>query len=114
MAKKALDRADCDKDFWVICLCAMRYAIGRQTYMPGLVQDFIRRHIGEIDFGMIEIMIRDIDTADKITAHTLSDGHILSLDGLGDTKIDRPGWERFRAFLKERLKEKKDARQGES
>lgn len=108
MAKKALDRADCDKDFGIICLCAMRYALGRQTYMPSLVQDFIRRHIGEIDFGMIEIMIRDINEADRITEHTMPDGHILEFDGLGDTKIDRPGWERFRAFLKERLKEKKD------
>lgn len=111
MAKKVSGRADCDKNFGIICLCAMRYALGRQTYMPGLVQDYIREHICEIDAGIIEIMIRDIDTADKITEHMMSDGHILSLDGLGDTKIDRPGWERFRAFLKEKLKEKKDAGQ---
>lgn len=105
MEKKVSDRADYDKDFGIICLCAMRYALGRQTYMPGLVQDFIRRHIGEIDSGTIEIMIRDIDTADKITAHMMSDGHILSLDGLGDTKIDRPGWERLRDFLREKVKD---------
>ena len=105
---------ECNEHFGIICLCAMRYALGRQTYMPGLVQDFIRAHIGEIDSGTIEIMIRDIDTADKIKAHMMSDGHILSMDGLGDTKIDRPGWERFRAFLKDKLKEKKDAGQGES
>lgn len=106
MAKKALGRADCDKDFGIICLCAMRYALGRQTYMPSLVQDFIRGHIGEIDSGTIEIMIRDINKADRITEHKLSDGHMMMLDGLGDTKIDRPGWERFRAFLREKLKEK--------
>ena len=103
-----------DEKFGVICLCAMRYALGRQTYMPGLVHDFIRAHIGEIDSGTVEIMIRDIDEADKITEHKLSDGHVLKLDGFGDTKIDRPGWERFMAFLKEKLKEKKDAGQGES
>lgn len=111
MVKKGSGRADYDNDFGIICLCAMRYALGRQTYMPSLVQDFIRGHIVEIDSGTVEIMIRDIDTADKITAHTLSDGHILSLDGLGDTKIDRPGWEQFRAFLRENLKEKKNAGQ---
>lgn len=108
MAKKVSGRVAFDKDFGTICLCAMRYALGRQTYMPSLVQDFIRRHIGEIDSGTIEIMIRDIDEADKITEHTMPDGHVLKFDGLGDTKIDRPGWERFRAFLKERLKEKRD------
>lgn len=39
-----------DNYFGTICLCAMRYALGRQTYMPGLVQDFIKAHIAEIDF----------------------------------------------------------------
>lgn len=103
---------ECNEHFGIICLCAMRYALGRQTYMPGLVQDFIQAHIGEIDLGTIEIMIRDIDEADRITEHRTQEGHILMFDGLGDTKIDRPGWERFRAFLKEKLKEKKDAGQG--
>lgn len=101
-----------DNDFGVICLCAMRYAIGRQSYMPGLVQDFIREHIREIDSGTIEIMIRDINEADRIMTHRMPNGHDLITDGLGDTKIDRPGWERFRAFLKEKLKEKKDAGHG--
>ena len=102
---------ECNEHFGIICLCAMRYALGRQTYMPGLVQDFIRGHIGEIDSGTVEIMIRDIDEADRIMEHRMSNWNILKTDGLGDTKIDRPGWERFRAFLKEKLKEKKDAGQ---
>lgn len=114
MGKKVSDRAAFDKDFGVICLCAMRYALGRQSYMPSLVQDFIRGHIGEIDSGTVEIMIRDIDEADRIMEHRMPNGNILKTDGLGDTKIDRPGWERFRAFLKEKLKEKKDAGQGTS
>lgn len=112
MAKKVSGRADCDKNFGIICLCAMRYALGRQTYMPGIVQDYIRAHIGEIGTGTVEIMIRDIDEADRITEHRMPDGHILTLDGLGDTKIDRPGWERFRAFLKVKLKERKEGEVG--
>ena len=31
-----------DDDFGAVLNCAVRYAIGRQTYMPGLVIDFIR------------------------------------------------------------------------
>lgn len=92
-------------DFGTICLCAMRYALGRQTYMPGLVQDYIRAHIGEIGKGTIEIMIRDINEADRVTEHRLSDGKTMRYDHLGDTTIDRPGWEKFRAFLTEKLKE---------
>lgn len=93
-----------DPHFGTICLCAVRYAIGRQTYMPGLVQDFIRAHIGEIDDNAIRVMIRDIDEADRVTEHTLSGGNVLQIDGLGDPKIDRPGWEKLREFLKERVK----------
>lgn len=98
-----------DEYFGTICLCAMRYALGRQTYMPGLVQDFIRSHIQEIDMGTIEIMIRDIDEADKISTYTTVNGTSLTVDGLGSTIIDRPGWERFRAFLREKLKEEINA-----
>lgn len=89
-----------DKDFGTICLCAMRYALGRQTYMPGTVQDYIRAHIKDIDTSMINVMICDIDDADKITEHKMSNGDIIMIDGLGDTRIDRPGWEQLREFLK--------------
>ena len=89
-----------DNDFGTICLCAMRYALGRQTYMPGMVQDYIRAHIKDIDTSTINVMIRDIDEADKITEQKLSNGSTIMIDGLGDTRIDRPGWEQLREFLK--------------
>lgn len=111
MAKKDSGRADCDKNFGIICLCAMRYVLGRQTYMPGIVQDYILAHIGEIGTEIVEIMVRDIDEADRIREHRTQEGHILTFDGLGDTKIDRPGWERFRAFLREKMEERKDGGQ---
>lgn len=31
-------------DFGAICNCAVRYAVGRRTYMPDLVIDFITPH----------------------------------------------------------------------
>lgn len=89
-----------DNDFGTICLCAMRYALGRQTYMPGMVQDYIRAHIKDIDTSTIIVMKRDIDDADKITEHKLPNGNTLMIDGLGDTCIDRPGWEQLREFLR--------------
>ena len=89
-----------DEHFGTICLCALRYALGRQTYMPGIVQNFIRAHIGEIDQSSIKVMIRDIDEADSIRTYVSKSGDVTVFDGLGDTKIDRPGWERLREFLK--------------
>lgn len=86
--------------FGTICLCALRYALGRQTYMPGIVQDFIRAHINEIDQSSIKVMIRDIDEADRIRTYSSKSGDTVMMDGLGDTRIDRPGWERLRLFLR--------------
>lgn len=89
-----------DEYFGTICLCALRYALGRQTYMPGIVQDFIRSHINEIDQSSIKVMLRDIEEADRIRTYISNSGDSIVIDGLGDTKIDRPGWERLREFLK--------------
>ncbi len=89
-----------DEYFGTICLCALRYALGRQTYMPGIVQDFIRAHISEIDQSSIKVMLRDIDEADRIRTYISNSGDSIVIDGLGDTRIDRPGWERLREFLK--------------
>ena len=95
-----------DEDFGTICLCAMRYALGRQTYMPGLVQDYIKAHIKEIDSNVISVMIRDIDCADKTITYTSPSGRMVRIDRLGDTNIDRPRWKRFREFLKSEAKER--------
>ena len=38
-----------DADFRLILLSAMRYAMGRNTYMPAVVSDYIKRHIRFLD-----------------------------------------------------------------
>lgn len=103
--KKSKDRpkvnlAEIDDDIKTITICAVRYAIGRETYMPGLVQGFVRRHPEIVDANVKAVMIRDIDEADKITEYSLVTGEKIRVDGLGSTIIDRPGWERFRDWLK--------------
>ena len=89
-----------DKDIGTIAICAVRYALGRETYVPGIVQDFVRRHPEIVDANAKAVMIRDIDDADKITEYSLVTGEKMRVDGLGDTTIDRPGWERFREWLR--------------
>lgn len=85
-----------DENFGLICVCAMRYAMGRQTYMPRIVQRFIRENIKTIDDGAISVMYRDICEA-------VDNGFRY---GLGDPEIDAPGWLSLRDFLKA----KKEAR----
>lgn len=90
-----------DKDTGLILVCAVRYALGRQSYMPMVVQGYIRRHRDWLDERDIGVMIRDIREADRIHEYTHTDGTTYTVDGLGDTKIDRPGWIEFLKWLEE-------------
>ena len=38
-----------DSDFRLILLSAMRYAMGRKTYMPSVIADYIKRHLQLLD-----------------------------------------------------------------
>lgn len=50
-----------DNDFGCIITCAIRYAIRRQTYMPSVVSDFVRKYIHVLDSNTIKVAIEDID-----------------------------------------------------
>lgn len=47
-------------DFGTICVCAVRYALGRMTYMPSLVQDYIRPLLPYIELRALDVIARDI------------------------------------------------------
>jgi hypothetical protein len=75
-----------NEDFGTILTCAVRYACGRQTYMPSKVIGFIRPLISKIDDNALCCMERDVRNA-KI------------FGGYGYKKIDKPDWMRFLADL---------------
>lgn len=50
-----------DNDFGCIITSALRYAIRRDTYMPGVVVDFIRRYMNVLDSNTIKVAIEDIE-----------------------------------------------------
>lgn len=84
-----------NEDFGTILICAVRYALGRQTYMPGLVQGYIRPLLPCLDKRTLSVMQRDIEEA----AHRPG--------GLGDARIDWPGWISFLEAVKEEQKGRK-------
>lgn len=96
---KKTDARD-DAEIGAIVICAVRYAIGRESYMPGLVCDFIMRHPEILTESDRQVIIRDIEEADTIRTYTMENGQKLTVDGLGNTKIDRPGWLRLKEWLK--------------
>lgn len=74
--------------FGAVLTCAIRYCIGRMTYMPGLVTDWIMQHCnGILTERTITVMKRDIDEA-------------KARDGLG-MDMDVRTWMKFRAWLDE-------------
>lgn len=50
----------CDNDFHLIVLSAMRYAMGRDTYIPLVVTDYIKRHIRLLDDKFLALAADDI------------------------------------------------------
>ena len=50
--------------FGAVLNCAVRYCLGRMTYMPGLVTDWIMQHChGLLTAKTLFVMKRDIDEA---------------------------------------------------
>lgn len=84
---------DKNNDFGAILICAVRYCIGRQTYMPELVINFTRPLLSKLDDKTLYVMAR----------------HIAETDNLGDAEIDAPMWGEFLAEIeKERKRRKSD------
>ncbi len=50
-----------DHDFDTIIICAVRYAMGRNTYMPSLVEGFVRRWMDCLEEQTLSIIARDIE-----------------------------------------------------
>ena len=72
-----------NKDFETILLCAVRYAIGRRTYIPSRVIDYITPLLPYLSEDALKLI------ADEIIGSYTYEG------GLGDEKIDRPYWKQF-------------------
>ena len=68
--------------FGCILNCAVRYAIGRETYMPGLVIGFIQPLLKHISDNTLYVFDQDI-TDQKYTG------------GYGNKDIDEPLWLKF-------------------
>ena len=76
-----------DEDFGCVLNCAVRYSIGRMTYMPKLVMDFIRPLLPYISVRALWCLERDIKNADDY----------------GDPLIDEPGWKNFLAEIQNEI-----------
>ena len=67
-------------DFESVLICALRYCLGRQTYMPSIVIAFIRPMLSVLSAKALSVIVRDIENAKG------------GVPGLGDPNIDEPLW----------------------
>lgn len=51
---------DCDVNGGIMVTCALRYALGRMTYVPGAVQDWIRNYWDDLDSNTKFNIIKDV------------------------------------------------------
>ena len=79
-AQPQVGGVEIDKNFESILVCAVRYAIGRKSYMPSMVIDYITPLLPYLSEDVLKLI------ANEITEHDTYEG------SLGDEKIDRPYW----------------------
>lgn len=79
-------------DFGTICICAIRYCHGRQTYMPSLVQKIVGEYLKKISDKDLRVMIDDCEYQKTFNLY-------------GDESIDKPNWMRWKERL---LQEQRD------
>jgi hypothetical protein len=47
------------EDFGTLCICALRYCHGRQTYMPSLVQNIVIRQFKDLSDRDLKVIAED-------------------------------------------------------
>lgn len=82
------------EDFGTLCICAIRYCQGRQTYMPDLVRQIIKPHLSELSNKTIDVMVEDCDFQRRMNLY-------------GDERIDLPGWLKWEQILLNEQKKRK-------
>lgn len=75
------------EDLGTLCICAIRYCQGRQTYMPSLVQGIVRERFSELSDRDIQVMLDDCKFQEQMNLY-------------GDPNIDKPDWIRWKGDLK--------------
>ena len=89
-----------EQDFGTICICAIRYCQGRQSYMPSLVQRIVKEHLSCISDNTLRVMAEDCKFQ-------------KNMDLYGDDMIDKPGWIAWEEMIREEIRKREETKQKE-
>lgn len=90
-----------DHDTGFIALVAMRYGIGRMSYAPSLIVNWLKRYWDTFNNNTKAILYRDLTEEIERANRYLKDNKD-DLDYLGHTS-DRQTWESFNSWMREKL-----------
>ena len=79
-----------EEDFGILCVCAIRYCHGRETYMPSMIQDIVIKHLQSIPDKDLHVLIEDCEFQRRYNLY-------------GNDKIDKPGWIAYEKKLNDEL-----------
>jgi len=82
---------NCDVNGGVMVTCALRYSLGRMTYVPGAVQDWIKTYWDDLDSNTKFVAVRDVFEYLYDNYRARNDSQFL--DAVSD--YDAREWEKF-------------------
>ena len=78
-----------------IYICAVRYCMGRQTYMPSVVVSALKPELKDMSKNALAVMLKDCEEQE-------------SRNLWGSEIIDKPLWIEWKRLLEEEMKRRKD------
>lgn len=77
-------------EFGFLAISAVRYGLGRRTYAPSLICDYIKPHIRNLTDRDLYVMLQDVE----------------GCGDYGDSTIDKPVWMKFKQDLYDEYKKR--------
>ena len=82
------------EDFGTLCVCALRYCHGRQTYMPSLVQQIVMAHLKDLSYWDLKVITDDEQLQEDMN--------------LWGATCDKADWKNFYQKLREEQTEREN------
>lgn len=77
-----------NEQFGILAICALRYSMGRQTFMPSHVRSIVKPHLSKLSNRDISAMLKDCEDQARFGNY-------------GNDAIDKPGWVEWYALVRE-------------
>jgi hypothetical protein len=89
--KKKKPQFDCDVNGGIMVTCAVRYALGRKTYVPSVIQEWIKTYWDNLNNNTKSVVVRDVFEYLYENYRARNDAQFLDIV----SDYDASEWEKF-------------------